>query len=371
MQTVNRFEANLLRLLYYFLGQEPAEVALPLVEERPVRPPCLSRTAVRLAKDALAKGCTFLLAGARRQDRAPGGPEARCGGWRVERHLRGDRVAEGRLWERTPPAELGLTFSRHTLAFLMWITAAQPGDKDGWGPPESELTPGDLAFLYFAHEALRESADSLGAPELRRRPPFVRHGLCWLAYPEDFTNAPADAAPDFTPWTVGVGACMLEALQPQLAERWTHVEASKARIADWRRMRELGRSQERVLTAFLDAVEAAGRLDLARFLLRAAAQLLGPYAEAGLWVGGLQSAGPRLADRADTYQAALAFVRQTARLQAWERRARTVGYFDEGYAAAQLWKADWEQYGGDALTERARAVIQQLDPMRQGRTETT
>jgi hypothetical protein len=100
--------------------------------------------------------------------------------------------------------------------------------------------------------------------------------------------------------------------------------------------------------------------------LRAAAQLLGPYAEAGLWVGGLQSAGPRLADRAETYQAALAFVRQTARLQAWERRARTVGYFDEGYAAAQLWKADWEQYGGDALTERARAATQQLDPMRQG-----
>jgi hypothetical protein len=353
MQTVNRFESNLLRLLYYFLDREPAEHALALVEERRQPPRCLSRTAVRLARDALAKGCTHLL--------------AQRGGWRRERHLRGDRVAYGRLWERTPPAGLGLTFSRHALAFLIWITAARPGDKEpNWQPPEAELTPGDLILLYFAHEGLRGAAESLGAQEFRRRPPLARHGLCRLAYPEDFVDAPAEYEPDFAPWTAGVGACMLEALQPQLAERWVQVESEKGRVADWRVMRALGQSQERVLTAFLDAVEQAGRLDLARFLLRAAAELLGPHAEAVLWVGGLQSAGPRLADRAATYQAALAFVRQIDRLQSWERRARTVGYFDEGYAAAQLWKADWEQYHGDALAERAQAVVRQLDPMRQG-----
>ena len=72
MQTVTRFEANLLRLLYYFLGREPAESALALVENRCTPPPCLGRPAVRLVKEALAKGCTFLL--------------ARRGGWRVERH---------------------------------------------------------------------------------------------------------------------------------------------------------------------------------------------------------------------------------------------------------------------------------------------
>src|SRR5947209_5453334 len=84
--------------------------------EPPPPPACLSRPAVRLVKDALAKGCVFLL--------------ARRGGWRVERHLRGGRVAEGRLWQRTPPAELGLTFSRHALEFLVWITAARPGDRE-------------------------------------------------------------------------------------------------------------------------------------------------------------------------------------------------------------------------------------------------
>src|SRR4051812_37392059 len=99
MQTVSRFEANLLRLLYYFLRREPIERALPLVENRCQAPACLSRTAVRLVQDALAKGCPFLL--------------GRRGGWMKERHLRGERVASGRLWQRTLPPDLGLAFSGH------------------------------------------------------------------------------------------------------------------------------------------------------------------------------------------------------------------------------------------------------------------
>src|ERR1700704_6037369 len=131
MQNVSRFEANLLRLLYYFLRREPAERALPLVEARVPPPPCLSRPAVRLVQDALAKGCPFLL--------------AQRGGWRTERHLRDEHVVAGRLWERTRPEDLGLKFSRHSLAFLIWITSARPGDKDpNWSPAHDQLTPADL-----------------------------------------------------------------------------------------------------------------------------------------------------------------------------------------------------------------------------------
>ena len=111
MHNVSRFEANLLRLLYFFLRREPVERALPLVENRMQAPPCLSRAAVRLAQDALAKGCVYMIVRERE-------------GWRSERFLRGERVADGRLWERTPPDQLGLSFSRHTLEFLVWITAA-------------------------------------------------------------------------------------------------------------------------------------------------------------------------------------------------------------------------------------------------------
>ncbi len=186
MQTVSRFEANLLRLLYFFLRREPIERALPLVENRCQAPTCLSRGAVRLIEDALSKGCTFEL--------------GRRGGWRKERHLRGERVVAGRLWQRTTPQDLGLSFTGHAMEFLVWITAARPGDKEPkWQPAEKGLSIGDRLLLFFAHEGLRESGEGLGAPDLRRRAPYVHHGLCWLCYPEDFSKAPAEECPNFEP----------------------------------------------------------------------------------------------------------------------------------------------------------------------------
>jgi hypothetical protein len=352
MQSVSRFEANLLRLLYFFLRREPAECAVPLLQRRHAPPPCLGAGAVRLVHDALAKGCVMLL--------------AQRGGWRKERFLRGERIAEGRLWQRTAPAEMGLSFSGHTLAFLIWATAGELSDRDAtWDPPAKELTCADLLLLFFAHEALRPIAEAVKAIALRSRPPFVEHGLCWLAYPEDFAEAAEEFRPDFTPWVTGPGACVLEALQPLLAARWVAVEGSKERLTDPRAMRALGHSQGRVLDAFLDAAEAAGRTDLARFLLAATSRLLGPHTHAGMWAGRLNLAGLRVADRTAAYQAAAALLRQLGRLQQWERRARAVGFFDEGYAASQLWKADWAAHDGDALAGRAQDVVRQMDPMRQ------
>jgi hypothetical protein len=350
MQRVSCFEANLLQLLWYFLHCEPPERALPLLEKRCPAPPCLHRNAVRLIEDTLAKGCVVLL--------------ARRGGWRRERFLRRERIVEGRLWERTPPTELGLTFSAHSLRFLIWITANRPDDTaHPWCVAEKELTLGDRLLLYFAHEGLRDVAEGLGAPALRTQEPFVHHALCWLAFPEDYTAAPADARPNFAPWVNGTGACLLEALQPELAQRWIEVEGRKERLVGPQAMRALGLAQKRVLTAFLDAIEKAGRMDLARFLLQAAAALLGPHAHAGMWTAQLDLTGQRVADRAATYQAATIFLRMLDRLQMWQRRAHSVGYFDEGYAASQLWKAEWEQVHGDQLRERARAIMQQLGPM--------
>jgi hypothetical protein len=352
MQSVSRFEANLLRLLGYFLYREPPERALPLLEERCAAPPCLHSNAVRLIKNALAKGCVFLL--------------AQRGGWRRERFLRGSRSVEGRLWERTPPAELGLTFSAHTLRFLIWITAHRLDDTaHAWCAPEKELTLGDRLLLYFAYERLRNGAERMGASALRMQGPFRHHALCWLAFPGDYTAMPASAGPNFAPWTHGAGACLLEALQPDLARRWIEVESSKEGLADPQAMRMLGLAQEHVLTAFLDAIEPIGRMDLARFLLQTAAALLGPHAHVGMWTAQLNLAGLRVADRVATYQAATSFLRMLDRLQTWERRARGVGYFDEDYAASQLWKADWEQAQGDRLVDRARAIVQQLSPLRQ------
>ena len=145
----------------------------------------------------------------------------------------------------------------------------------------------------------------------------------------------------------------------------SQLEHGKERIADFRVMRALGRSQELVLQAHGQAVETAGRLDLARFLLRTAAGLLSRPAAARDWIGGLLPvAGQRLADRAATSQAALVFLRQLERLSGWQRRARTTGYLDEGYAASQLWLADWEACQGDLLCAHAQAILRQVDPLK-------
>ncbi|HSQ54386.1 MAG TPA: hypothetical protein VLM40_01470 [Gemmata sp.] len=48
----------------------------------------------------------------------------------------------------------------------------------------------------------------------------------------------------------------------------------------------------------------------------------------------------------------------------WQERALTVGFFDEGYQASQMWKAEWESLNGDQVAARARAVVEMVEPLR-------
>jgi hypothetical protein len=347
MKAVSRFEANLLRLLHCVMGRVPVEQVLPIVLGAARPPRCLSRDAILLAQEALAKGCVQWL--------------ARTGGWRRQRHLRADSAVEARLWQRTPPRELALRFSRHSLAFMLWLTAVRPGGSaSSWEVPLAELTVSDSLLLFMAYQTLRETEARDG---LRSLPAIQSSIPCRLAYPQDFFHARELAQADFLPWTSGLGACILEVLQNLLARDWIAVEATKARIGDWQAMQALGEAQDHALVPFLDALEQAGRLDLARFVLEALEALVMPAAEPRFWVGGLKNAGPRLADRAATHRAALALIRRSDRLWQWEQRARGVGYLDEGYAASQLWKRDWERCQGDELHARAQALIRQLEPL--------
>ncbi len=356
MQKVSRFEASLLRLLYFFLRKEPLSRAKRELEARYDMPACLSPGAVRLIRTALAKGCVYEL--------------ARRGAWRDEPFLRALKKTTGRLWQRTAPNQLGLLFSEQAMHFLLWITAVRLGDKQpAWTPNHDQLSTGDLLLLYFAHEGLREALDRVNTPTFCLQEPFQRHGLCWLAYPEDFTQVPEPVAASFVPWMESPRSCILEALQPELMARWIHVECSKERIEQPAAMRALGHSQERVLTQFLTACETANRRDLARFLLQAAHRLLGPHVDHRLWVSSLEMSGQRLADRAATYQAATSFLRCLERLAGWTRWARSVWRFDDEYPAAQLWLEDWEQHQGDQLVLRAQQIIRALDPMRQAQAQ--
>jgi hypothetical protein len=347
MRSVSRFEANLLRVLHCLLRRTPVEQALPILLERHERPACLSRAAAELVQDALAKGCVQIL--------------AREGGWRRVRHLRGDRVASGRLWDRTPPDGLGLAYSSHALEFLIGLTADDPLDSASrWRTDAADLTVGDRLLVFLALDAMRET--EVGRA-LRGWQAVAGDGLCRLAFPDDFADNQGDGRPDVAAWTSGVGACVVEALQPMLARRWMDLERAKGRIVVAGSMQGLGREQGRVLDAFLDAIDAAGRRDLARFLLVAAAGLLREGATATGWVGSLDLAGLRMADRAEVGRAATAMLARFDRLRRWDQEARGVGFLDEGYAASQLWKADWAGHGGDALWARARAIVAEVEPL--------
>jgi hypothetical protein len=345
-KNVSRFEANLIRILRFFLRSLPATQAIPLIFQKSPRPRCLSRAAVVLVQDTLAKGSARLL--------------AQGDGWRRERHLRSNQIAEGRLWERTPPRELGLHFSRHTLELLLWFTAENPADTKvrRRSPAVEELTPADALVCYHAYNALR---DTEAGSHLATRLGFGGDVLCRLAFPADFTQRSAEPPAIYVTWTDGLGGCILEALQSELAGHWLGMERHKPQITNWRSMQSLGLAQERVVDGFLTALEHTGRHDLARFLLMTLAELLPEGVRASAWLGGLSEHGPRLADRSATHRAALVVPHQLQRLRRWELQARGVGYFDENYAAGQLWKAEWERWHGEDLCRRAEVLFREVD----------
>ena len=340
---VSRFEADLLTILQGFLGRLPRSQVLPLLAQAAERPACLSRHCVELVQDALSKGTTLLLAG---------------DAWSRQRFLRGGQIVTGRLWERTPPAELGLQFSPLSLDFLIWATAAAVDTSDAvWkAPARRDLSLGDRWLLVVAYETIRNLPYST---RWIARPPWRTDGLCQLLFCEDHAQVGVTDAPDFVPWLTPAGTAILEASQRRLADRWVEMELAKARATSIESLRATAAAQTRVLESFFSAIESAGRCDLARFLFPALRKLLRPGVTLQQWTGDLRLAGARLADRQAAYRDALAFLAQFQRLEAWQHEARGVGYFDENYQAAQLWKSDWETYNGDRLAEGAHALLDQ------------
>ncbi len=352
-RVVSRFEFNLLRVLKFLLGQFPADQAVNLIQTRfAPPPPCLSRNCVHLVKDHLGKGLVQYL--------------VRSGGWRRDRFLNGERPVEGRVWDRLPLDARQLAFSRHPLAFLVWLTSEKPTDpKEAWELSPSELTAGDELFFALALDAVR-----LPMPDvfqvLAGKPAFRHNPLCWLFSAADFARIEQPEPPSFANAFTGARVMILECLQPVLHQRWVRAERAKGQIGDWRTLRQYGEAESIALARFLAEAAIAGRTDLARFVLKAAATIFGNAdLTPAFWTGGLQGTGPpRLADRLEAQRAALALPRHLETLQSWDRRARTIRHFDDDYSSSQLWLAEWEAAHGDELAARARRVIDQLEPLR-------
>ncbi|MFO0807223.1 MAG: hypothetical protein U0746_01220 [Gemmataceae bacterium] len=344
-RVVTAFEARLLRILYAVLRQGSPESALPLLSERTSRPAALTPGCVELITDSLAKGCLLFL--------------ARAGGWRRDRFLSNGSALEGRLWDRWPAVGRPLCFSRQSLELLIWLTAGKPADTtSAIDLPESDLTPDDCLLQFLVYDMVRETETGAG---LRQHTAFVRNGLIRLAYPVDFG---ATESPNFGPWVNGPGCATVEAMQQWLASRWIAMERSKDQIGDWDKMRAFGLAQEHTLWAFGEAVRTADRPDLARFTLVAANNLLPAGVTVKSFLGGLQGRGPaRLAERTEVQRRGLALPRFVLWLRDWHMQSLGVGFVDEGYAAAQFWKAEWERFDGDALADRSAALLREVEPL--------
>jgi hypothetical protein len=187
-------------------------------------------------------------------------------------------------------------------------------------------------------------------------------GLIRLAFPD--LMPPARAAINWAPWTAGVGACILETLQCTLADRWLEIERGKERTTDVKVLMTLGQNLDAVLSGFAETLTAAGRWDLARFLLQALSELMRDAPSANRWLGQVRVESMRLAARMDAQRAALALVRFAATFQQWDAQARTIGYFDDGYAAVQLWKHDWEEARGAQICQHAAALLREIEPLK-------
>jgi hypothetical protein len=272
---------------------------------------------------------------------------ARRGGWR--------RDGEGgRMWERFAPPELG--FSGFALALCQWLAASPLGSGE---EPPLEARPesdGDHLLCYLALDL----AAAMGADRALARQPALRASpLAWLGFPRALAAHGAADRPDFGPLLAGAGAVVVEVLADELARRWLAVEREQARLSALDEVVAVGGARAAVLAGALDAFDAAGRRDLARFAVGAGAAL----------VAAPPAYGERLerrltvAERARGRAAAVGFLRGLATIARWVGEARAVRFFDDGYPAAQRLLAVWEPLG-DRGYGRLAAVADRLESLR-------
>ncbi len=348
MNIVSRFEASLLTIARSLTGQTPLDETLHLMRREHPRPPCLSRTAIELLKDSLAKGVVHRLA---------------TWGWHEARHLRGEQIVAGRLWQRVAADARQLHFSAATLELLLWLTAndATKAISKRSRKPQP-LSSGDLAFIVLAFLTIEHTL--VAGPWLQQSM-LAESALLPLLAPELDLPLSSKQRQGWDQWLAPERVWILEVLQPLLATRWTLSEDRARRLGDRAALSHIGHRKQAILREYLDAIEAAGRRDLARFLLVAAGRLLLNPHSTDEWFVNLDLRGVRLADREVVYRAGLFTFAELDRLRRWQDEAVGIGYYDEGYAASQLWKSDWEALHGAKVCAAASDLVRRYTSLRQ------
>ncbi|WP_338867024.1 hypothetical protein [Myxococcus stipitatus] len=343
MTRVSPSEHSMLTLARAILGLGGMAPVEDLFRERHVTAPKLSPGALHALRDTLAKGTVRAL--------------ARTGGARKRRHLPAS-TGSARLWERHRPPTL--RFSLLCFNTLRWMVE-QPLAVPGHLPLDADAPP-TLADELFLYLCCRMVAGTACEQAVASQPQFQRSVLCLLGFPEMFASkAMRLEAASFAP-LLAEGGWLLEALQDELALRWRRLEESKGQLAEPKHLVELGAAQEAVLNAFLDAVDHAGRRDLAGFLLQAMRPLVDQ--PASRWAANL-SVRASLTQKAEARRSAGAALRGLARMGRWDAEHRAVRFFDDGYEDAQVLLAEWASFGEPGFrlaSERERELSTDLLP---------
>jgi len=288
-------------------------------------PPKLGETSARLLEDTLRQVWRALwLRGGARPATSIGGGEPR----------------RGRLWERH--AVTPLPFTAATVRLLRWLVATPFAAPASTLPelPAMPLAIGDQVMVYLALDAARMT------PALRgiAIQPFVRQApLAWLGFASVLAaHGEPVPATGYEALVDGVGAIVIEALQVELAKRWSGAELAKRGVTDPAELLALGAAQDAVLTAFMGACDARGRRDLAGFVLEAVQPLLARNLPPT--PGELDPRAP-LSTRARARTAAGALLRGVVRWSEWDQQHRGVRFIDDNYGAAQLLLERFEPIG--------------------------
>ncbi len=328
---VTRAEANLLTVARVAVGVVPAMDAMRLLVTS-VNPPLkLGPTARAALADTLSRGSVLSL--------------ARQGGWLAE--------GQARLWQRTaaPP----LTFTGNTVRLFSWLLSSPLAEADAAplifkGP----LTAAEDFLVALLIDRLRGTGcDAALAQQLSLR----KLPLTSLAHAAVMSREVAfDELPDFD---VPVLAPWVEGLRSLLARSWVSAERAKRDVSAPDQLTRIGLAQGGVLERFLDACHAAGRHDLATFLVDAATSWVTPERTADEFTRSMSMDAP-LRERTEARRRAAAMLRALGTLRQWDQEHRAVRFIDDGYELAQRLVADWERFGERGFS-KAAALVTELD----------
>lgn len=249
------------------------------------------------------------------------------GGWLNKKSIDGFNLLKGRVWNRHKMPTL--KYSSFVFDLVYWLTSNSFNSNSNCPILNSyPKTLGDEVLAFLAVDLLyKANLKNI----LTKQASFCSSGLIWLAYLDAFINTDINPKKEYFNELVNNDrAIILEALLPQLTQKWYNIERSKKQMVKNQDMIRLGNLQKIVLDYFLTAIDENGRRDLAEFLLNAGKRIIESNSCSSDWIASLENKGS-MSIRTDAKKASSSFLQIFPKLQTWAIESRTVPFFEDDY----------------------------------------